>query len=598
MTRNLQLGVVGNCAVAALVDQTGSIVWFCYPRLDGDPVLCALLDARPHPEGTFAIELAGQVASEQTYRRNTPILETVLTDHENNALRIIDFAPRFKRFGRFFRPGTLVRRLEPVRGAPRIRIRLRPRFDYGRSPTARTLGSNHIRYVGPDFTLRLTTDASVQYVAEEMVFVLDRPVSLIFGPDESLDRAPGEASSRFLEETEAYWQDWVRYLSVPFDWQDVVIRSAITLKLCSYEETGAVVAALTTSIPEAPSSGRNWDYRFCWLRDAFFVVRALNQLGTTRTMEEFVRYVTNVASLAPEGVLRPVYGIVPDGSTEERQAAELAGYRGMGPVRIGNAAARQVQNDSYGSVVLAAAQVFFDQRLPEPGNLALFERLERMGEIAARVALEPDASLWEYRGRSSVHTHSAVMCWAACDRLAKIALKLELPERAQRWRAEAVRLHAAILEGAWNAKAGAFVDTFGGTGIDASLLLLPEMGFVAATDERFKATVGVVGKALRRGADVFRYASEDDFGMPSMAFTICTVWYIDALAAIGRREEARELFDNLLARRNHLGLLSEDMDPQTGELWGNFPQSYSMVGLISGAMRLSRSWEEAFWRGS
>jgi GH15 family glucan-1,4-alpha-glucosidase len=275
----------------------------------------------------------------------------------------------------------------------------------------------------------------------------------------------------------------------------------------------------------------------------------------------------------------------------------LAGYRGMGPVRVGNLAEEQVQNDAYGSVILAAAQMFFDRRLPRPGDAALFHRLETLGDRAALLAFEPDAGPWEFRGRREVHTFSAVMCWAACDRLAKIARALDLADRAADWRQIADGLRATILERAWNTNQNSFVATLGGNDIDASLLLMQEIGFVAAGDPRFLGTVDAVERVLRRGNHLLRYAAPDDFGVPTTAFTICTFWYIDALVAIGRRDEAQALFEQVLGYRNHLGLLSEDIDPVSGELWGNFPQTYSMVGLIASAMRLSKSWEAAFWRG-
>jgi GH15 family glucan-1,4-alpha-glucosidase len=593
---DLNLGVIGNSIIAALIDRVGQIVWSCIPRLDGDPVFCGLL--AKEGEGVCAVDLVDYASSEQSYLGNTAILTTTLTDRSGAKIRITDFAPRFRQYERIFRPMMLIRRIEPVSGLARVRFRIRPRFEYGKVTPIVTHGSNHIRYQSGNGTLRLTTDAPITYLLEEAPFVLDTPLTLILGPDESvLGSIPG-LSRDFLERTKEYWDEWVRYLSIPFEWQDAVIRAAITLKLCSYEETGAIVAALTTSIPEHPDSGRNWDYRYCWLRDAYFVVQALNRLGATRTMEDFIRYITNVAMLEPEQRLKPVYGVVPGAALDEREATALPGYRGMGPVRVGNLAAIQVQNDSYGSVVLAAAQMFFDHRLPHKGDRSLFERLERLGEIAAAVGLEPDAGLWEFRGRQRVHTHSAVMCWAACDRLAKIARKLELPDAAERWHGEAVRLRRAIMENAWNAKLGTFVAEFGGEDLDASLLLLHEVGFLSPSDPRFISTVDAIARDLLHDGHLFRYVAEDDFGRPRLAFTICSFWYIDALAAIGRTEQARELFENLLKCRSHLGLLSEDIDPANRELWGNFPQTYSMVGLIVSAMRLSKTWEEAFWRGS
>lgn len=242
----------------------------------------------------------------------------------------------------------------------------------------------------------------------------------------------------------------------------------------------------------------------------------------------------------------------------------LRGYRGMGPVRQGNAAYSQRQNDTYGSIVLAVAQMFFDKRLPRQGDIALFEQLEGLGEMAAQLALTPDAGLWEFRGRARVHTHSAAMCWAACRRLSKIAGGFGLDQKVAYWREHADRIRKAILDQAWNPELNSFVESFNGSDLDASLLLLQEIGFVGADDPRFLGTVEAVGQHLKRGSHLMRYIAPDDFGLPHNAFSICTFWYVDALAAIGRRDEAREIFEGLLASRNHLGLLSEDLDTQTG----------------------------------
>jgi GH15 family glucan-1,4-alpha-glucosidase len=593
MDSNLELGVVGNCSWGGLIDRHGRLVWACMPRFDSDPVFPALLDEAPDHDGTFSIELADFASSEQHYDGNTAVLVTVLRDAHGNAVEIRDFAPRFVNHGRFFRPTMLVRRLLPVRGEPRIRIVLRPRAAYGAQRPTTTRGSNHLRFVTPDLTLRLTTDAPISYVVGAVPFVLDRPLDLILGPDEILTGAVSATARDFEERTRDYWTEWSRTLSIPFEWQDAVIRAAISLKLCHFEETGAIVAALTTSIPEAPESGRNWDYRFCWLRDAYFVIHALNRLGATKTMEGFLSYIENLAASA-DGSLQPVYGIALEADLAEHTEPGLAGYRGMGPVRVGNQAFLQPQHDVYGSLVLAATHSFFDQRLLHRGGKRLFGRLEAFGERAARLWDQPDAGLWELRTRAHVHTFSAAMCWAACDRLAKIAARLGESARAARWRREAERIRAGTLARAWSEKRKSLVSTFEGEELDASLLLLHEIGFLAPEDPRFEGTLAAIESDLRRGPYLLRYAAADDFGTPHSAFNICTFWYIGALAARGRRDEARELFANMLARRNPLGLLSEDLDPSTGELWGNFPQTYSMVGLINAAMRLSRGWEEAF----
>jgi GH15 family glucan-1,4-alpha-glucosidase len=592
----LDLALVGNGTIGALVDPVGKIVWTCFPRFDGDPAFCTLLHPdSPEPEfGFFGIELLDAVAHEQEYVANTPVLVTRLHDRLGGAIEIVDCAPRFRQYGRMFCPMTLIRQIRRTAGNPRVRVRLRPAHHAGAQAMPTTTGSNHIRYVGTDLVLRLTTDASITAIGEENPFFLEDTITLLLGPDETVQGAVADVGRRFLEETIAYWREWVLDLGIPFEWQDAVIRAAISLKLNAYEDTGAVIAAVTTSIPEAAGSGRNWDYRYCWLRDAYFVVNALNRLGATRTMERYLSYIVNVVAGAPEGRLQPVYGISGRAVPEERTIATLPGYRGMGPVRFGNQAAHQVQHDVYGAAVLAATHVFFDRRLVHHGDAVLFARLETLGERAAHLFDQPDAGIWELRKTERVHTFSSVMCWAACDRLARIAAHLGLGERAGYWAAHAARIHEAVCRRSWDPKRGAFVGVMDGDSLDASLLRLHEIGFLAADDPRFAGTVQAIERELRQGDFIFRYAEADDFGTPENAFLACTFWYINALAELGRREEARALFENLLSCRNGLGLLAEHIDPRTREQWGNFVQTYSMVGIIGSAVRLSVRWDQAF----
>ena len=594
---SLNLGVIGNCAYGALVDDSARIVWCCLPRFDADPVFCSLIDDDLNARaGFFAIELVGAVGAVQRYRTNTAILETRMVDDAGNHIVVTDFAPRFQTRGRTFRPTTLVRRIRASRGSPRIRIRLRPRFDYGARAPEVTHGSNHIRYAHPGQVLRLSTNAPITYVLDETPFLLEEPVSLILGPDETLVGGIEETAREFEEKTATYWRRWTRRLALPFEWQEAVTRAAITLKLCAFEETGAIIAAMTTSIPEAADTVRNWDYRYCWLRDSFFVVRALNSLAEVETMEDYLRYLNNIISgseaESTDGHLQPVFGIGLERRLTERTVASLAGYRGMGPVRAGNQAFEHIQHDVYGNAVLAASQAFFDTRLlARPGHAEL-ERLERVGERAFAMHDQPDAGIWEFRTMARVHSSSSLMCWAACDRLAKITAHHGASDRSEMWRRRADTVREAILERSWNPDLGAFADSFEGDGLDASILLMAEVGFIDSCDERFRSTVARIEQELRRGSYLFRYATADDFGVPRNAFNICTFWYIDALIRIGRREEAREMFDAMLDARNPLGLLSEDLDPSTRELWGNYPQTYSLVGIINAATRLSESWED------
>jgi GH15 family glucan-1,4-alpha-glucosidase len=596
MISSLELGLIGNGRIGALINDSAEIVWSCMPRFDGDPVFCSLLKEHPPGEefGYCTVELVDQAGSSQSYLTNSAVLVTRMTDAQGAVVEVTDFCPRFHQYGRMFTPMMLIRQIRRVEGAPRIRLRVRPAYDYGRHRCPLTRGSHHIRYVAPEWVLRLTTDTSLTAIFEELPFFLEDRVTLIFGSDETIPAAVGEVGRRFLDETLTFWQEWVRDIAIPFEWQDVVIRSAITLKINTFEDTGAIVAAMTTSIPEAPGSVRNWDYRYCWFRDAYFVVNALNRLGTTETLEKYLRFLVNVVADAPNGRIQPVYGIDGRAHLDEREVDSLPGYRGMGPVRIGNQAYGQIQHDVYGSAILAVAHVFFDRRLVRRGDKVLFRRLESLGETAIAAHDQPDAGLWELRGRQSVHTFSAVMCWAACDRLARIAAELGLAERLAYWRDWAERIHTVICQRAWNEKKQAFVAAFEVDALDASVLLLHDIGFLAANDPRFAKTVAAVERELKHGDYVYRYVEADDFGVPENAFVVCTFWYIYALAALGRMGEARGLFENLIARCNRHGLLAEHIDPRTGEQWGNFVQTYSMVGLINSAIRLSRRWDSAF----
>jgi GH15 family glucan-1,4-alpha-glucosidase len=596
---SLNLGVIGNCHVAAMVDGAGKISWMCYPRLDSDPVFCSLIGGERLSQGdfqrngAFSIELEGGAPDSQRYVGNTPVLETEVAN-ETAAIRITDFCPRFVEYGRMFRPSMVIRIVEPIRGRPRVTVRIRPRSGYGAAAAERVRGSHHVAYRLAGDSIRITTDASIDLLTSETPFLLTRPMVFILGPDGPLERPPADTARELLDRTIAHWREWTRSLSIPFEWQDVVIRAAITLKLCAYEETGGIVAALTTSIPEYGQGARNWDYRYCWIRDAFFTVQALNRLGATKTLEDFMGYIGNVVAGSENGYLQPLYGLGFETEIVEREQPALGGYRNLGPVRSGNAAYLQVQNDAYGSVILAMAQSFFDDRMLVRGSEETFRQLEVLGRQAAERWNQPDAGVWEFRTRADVHTHSAVMCWAACDRLARIAQQLGLSAERDAWRTKAGAMRSEILERAWDKRQNSFVSTFGGDGIDASLLMLADVDLVEAADPRFVATVKRVEETLRVGSHVNRYAAADDFGAPESAFTICTLWFIESLARIGRTDEAREMFADILRSRNPLGLLSEGYHVDTGELWGNFPQTYSMVGLIRCASRLSASWDSAF----
>lgn len=587
---SLDLALVGNGAIGALIDAEGTVVWCCLPRFDGDPVFASLLAGQSAAErsGVFAIELVGAVRIEQNYSTDTPILITSCYDKAGAGIEITDFCPRFEKDGALFCPPLLVRQLRPLRGKPSVIVRVTPAGNYGCATREHSLGADHIAFAG-DPVLRLTTNAPVKAIVDKTPFDVRETLTFVFGLAEQPVDATNMGSSS-LEQTESHWRLWAGALTTPEEWRDAVVRAALTLELNVYEQTGAIIAAMTTSIPEAPRSTRNWDYRYCWPRDACFVVNALSRLGEMRTKERYLAFLLKCAEATEDSRLFPMYAIDGGPIPSERAAECLEGYRGMGPVRVGNQASQQHQNDLYGEAVLTAEPLFADSRASWAGDEALFLRLEPFGEHAARLHEVPDAGLWELRGAERVHTFSSLMCWVACDRLAKYAGRLELADRAEYWRLRAANIHEVISLRSWSTNLNAFTATMEGDSLDASLLLMPRLGFLEAGDPRFIGTVAAIEGQLKHGDFVYRYVERDDFGYPENAFLVCTFWYIEALAAMGgkRREEARVLFEKVLAARNRHGLLAEDLDPRTLEQWGNFPQTYCMAGIIDCAIALAK----------
>ena len=590
MTTTLDLWPIGNCQVSALVDRQGRFVWGCVPRVDGDPLFSALLGGDDPQFGYWGIALEDAVSVEQEYIRNTPVLVTTHRDAHGGAIEVIDFCPRFQREGRTYRPVAFARIIRPIAGSPRVRVSLRPTCGWGGGCREQIGGSNHLRLLMDTIALRLSTTAPIAMVQGEHAFRVERPLHFFLGPDESFQGDLAATVDLMLYRTTQEWQGWVRGLAVPLEWQEVVIRCAITLKLCQHEETGAIVAALTTSVPEHAGSQRNWDYRYCWIRDAYYTVQALNRLGALDVLEGYLGYLRNIVDGARGGHIQPLYGVLGEAQLPERIEEQLPGYRGMGPVRVGNQAAEQIQHDAYGQIVLCSVHAFFDHRLFRLSGVEDFEALERVGERAWAYYDQPDAGLWELRTRQSVHTYSSAMCWAACDRLANAAERLRLSDREALWSERAQVIRERIESAAWREETRRMSATFAGDDLDASVLQLLDLRFLAADDPRFLDTLVAIEKGLRRGSTMLRYDTEDDFGLPETAFNVCTFWLIEALFLTGRSDEARALFEEMLSRCTAAGLLSEDIDPTTGELWGNYPQTYSLVGMINCAAMLSKPW--------
>jgi GH15 family glucan-1,4-alpha-glucosidase len=581
------LGLIGNCQFSALVERTGSVVWCCLPRFDSEPVFSTLIDAAGGSD--FLVGPAGGEPGTQRYIENTNVLVTTF-ETPTGALRVVDFAPRFLQYDRAFRPTQLVRIVEPLSGTPRIRVRCRPRLGWSRQASAAVQGSHHLRYEGFAAPLRLTTDLPISYLSGQP-FALTERRHLVLSWGAPVEEPLAPLCERFLSETQRYWQHWIKECDVPPLFQREVIRSALALKLHCFEDTGAIVAATTTSIPESPGSGRTWDYRYCWLRDAYYALSAFRLLGHFEEREQFVRYLLNVASSTEDLNLAPLYRIDASQELDERLLPDWPGFEGEGPVRVGNAAAAQRQNDVFGEMVLALAPVFLDDRFSAERSEETLRLLERLARKAVAVAGTPDAGIWEVRQAPEPRTFSSLMCWAAADRMANVAARHQPMVEAQ-FRGEAGRIRDEVLAQAWRDDVGSFVSAYGGRDLDASLLQMASLRFLPPGDLRLGRTVEAIRRDLAHGGWLLRYRTDDGFGEPSVAFILCTFWLVEALAAIGREDEARGLLERSLSALSPLGLLSEDYAVEGLRMWGNFPQAYSHVGLIHASFAASPRWSE------
>lgn len=582
-----ELGLIGNCQYSALIDRRGAVAWCCLPRFDSEPVFGALLDAEGG--GRFTVQPADGGAGTQRYIDNTNVLETRF-EGDDGAFRVVDFAPRFVQFERTFRPKKLVRIIEPLSGTPRVRVDCAPILGWGKEPAPRELGSNHVRFRGYDTELRLTTDIPLSYLGVRP-FALTERKHMVLSWGSPVEEPLAPLCDRFLRETLAYWVRWVKHCDVPPQYQEQVIRSALALKLHCFEDTGAIVAALTTSIPEAPGSGRTWDYRYCWLRDAYYTLDAFRLLGQFEEREQFIHYLIDVASSVEDLELAPLYRIDAGSDLDERVVAAWPGFRGDGPVRVGNQAAQHKQYDVYGEMVLALTPLFLDARFRDQRTPRVLGLVTHLARKAVALAGRADAGIWEFREAWRPQTFSSLMCWAAADRMAKIA-RHHSPSDAGEFLGAAERIRHEILSRGIDPARGALVASYGGTEVDASMLQAIMLRLLPPGHPTMTATIDVIRQDLAFGGWLRRYRTNDGFGVPSVAFVVCTFWLVEALVTVGRVDEARELLSAVERVDTPLGLLSEDVDPIAGELWGNFPQAYSHAGMIRAAFAASPLWSE------
>jgi GH15 family glucan-1,4-alpha-glucosidase len=581
------LGLVGNCQFAALVERTGAIVWCCLPRFDSEPVFSTLLD---HENGgVFTISGPEDLAGSQRYLENTNVLVTTFESPEGS-FRVLDFAPRFSLYERIFRPTQLVRVVEPLSGAPRIRVRCEPKLGWSKATPTTLRGSNHLAFEGFDSPLRLTTDVPLAYLGGQPFALTERRhFALTWGAP--IEEPLPALCERYLSETVRYWQRWVKHCDIPPLYQQEVIRSALALKLHCFEDTGAIIASMTTSIPESPGSGRTWDYRYCWLRDAYYALGAFGQLGHFEERERFIRYLLDTVARSPDLELSPVYRVDGTSDLEEHVLAAWPGFGGDGPVRVGNGAARHTQHDVYGEMVLALTPVFLDERFRAERSGPILELIERLARRAISVAGTSDAGIWEYRTEWKPQTFSSLMCWAAADRMALVASRAA-PALEAEFRAAAALVRDTLVARAWSTEQQSFVGYYEGRDLDASLLQMAALRFLPPDDTRLHATIDAIRKNLSERGWLFRYQLDDGFGRPKVAFIICTFWLVEALAAVGRTDEAKRVMQHVHAALSPLGLLSEDYETSSLRMWGNFPQAYSHVGLIRAAFAASPRWTD------
>jgi GH15 family glucan-1,4-alpha-glucosidase len=581
------LGVIGNCQFAALVHRNGSIPFACLPRFDSEPVFGSLLDEGEG--GSFAIEPAEPSLGALRYVDNTNVLENTFTSGDGS-FRVIDFAPRFMQFERSFRPTMIIRMVEPLSGMPRIRVRCDPRLGWSKRVPMRDAGSHHVSFGGFGSELRLTTDMPLSYL-DGSAFALSERRCFVLSYGSPVEEPLRPLCERFLQRTIEYWQRWVKHCDVPPLFQREVIRSALALKLHCFEDTGAIVAAMTTSIPEAPGSGRTWDYRYCWLRDAYYVLNAFRLLGHFEEREQFLGYILNVASSTNDLALAPLYRIDGKSDLEEYVLPNWAGMENEQPVRVGNAAALHHQHDIFGEMVLALAPLFLDERFRAEQTRSTLDLLFALTNKAIKVAGTPDAGIWEVRKEWEPQTFSSLMCWAAADRTMRVAER-HAPEHRQRFGAEASRIRAEILARGYNSKLNSLVATYGGADLDASLLQAITLRLLPPSDPVMHGTIDAVMAELGRERFLMRYRHDDGLGIPTAAFVICTFWLVEALSVVGRPGEARDILMRTCEALAPLGLMSEDWDLASMRMWGNFPQAYSHVGLIHAAFACSPKWDE------
>lgn len=588
MKHSYELGIIGNCGYMALINKNGNVDWMCWPKFDSSFVFGRLLDEKKG--GEFYVRPADlNYKSTQEYIENTNILKTIFTTSEGS-FEVIDFAPRFLQYDRHYYPLMLIRKVRILSGNPRILVSCLPVMDYGNKKPNMYSGSNHIHYGGFESPIRLTTNVPLNYILQKIPFVITETKYLVLTYGSPLEAPLESTVEEFYYKTRNYWQKWVKHCSIGNFQQSLVIRSALTLKIHQYQDTGAIVASPTMGLPESPNSGRTWDYRYCWMRDAYYTLNAITSIGHFEEMERYSHYIENIAA-SEKDRYQPLYSILGEKTIHEK-ILDLEGYLNNKPVRLGNQAYTHIQNDVYGQVILSILPLYIDKRFPSKSRTHNKEIIYHILKMIDKTMDEPDAGLWEFRNIAQKHCYTFLFHWAGANAAIQIAKVLEDKDM-ENYAHNLVERAKEQIEACWDPELGAYTQAIGTKNMDASLLQLITLGYLDPNSPRTHSHLERLEKELKTKEGLFyRYKHEDDFGFPETAFLVCAFWYVEALACVGRISDAIQEFNRVSHYCNHLGLFSEDIDPKNGSQWGNFPQAYSHVGLVNAAFRISKKMDK------
>ena len=584
---NLDYGIIGNCQSAALISKYGALEWACLPNFDSSSVFAKTLDEQIG--GSFEFLVDDSYTISQKYIPQTNILVTEFSSGEG-VFEVIDFMPRYKNDdGTHYAPADIIRYVKFISGKPKFRVKYDPKLEYALGITQNEVKEGHIKSIVREEkydTLYLYSDLDLDAVLESKEITLEAHTFFLISYHEKILKQSLDRCYLKLQRTRVYWLNWCENTTSYAKYNTEILRSALVLKLLSYEKSGAVLAAATTSLPETIGEVRNWDYRFCWIRDASMVIKVVSKLGHKRVAKRFLQFIIDIIPDKDEKI-QIMYGINGEKKLTEKTLDHLSGYKNSSPVRIGNAAYHQKQNDIYGILMDVIYQQFDTFECDVDNSEGLWTICKSIVHIVNVNWEKPDKGIWEFRTEDRHFTFSKLLCWVAVDRAIKIGALINKSNKNERWVALRDRIHDDIYQNAWNEKIGAYAQSYGSSDLDASTLLMQSYGFIEAKDPRFISTVQATEKELCNDGLMYRYKNQDDFGLPSSSFTICSFWFINSLYKIGEHTKAKKYFDQLLSYSNHLGLFSEDIDFESKRLLGNFPQAYSHLALIETAINFS-----------